>query len=209
MSNQDHWNHIYTTRSSRDVSWYAPHLGRSLEFIAHAAAGTDAAIIDIGAGASTLADDLLDRGYRRLSLLDISEAALAVARTRLAADGDHLHWLVGDITTVSLPAQAYDVWHDRAAFHFLREAQQREAYVDQLRRALRPGGQAVIATFADDGPERCSGLPVVRYGPEALAAVLGPAFVLEETAFEDHHVPSGAVQKFLYCRFRYDGWAAA
>lgn len=201
---QDHWNHIYKTRPSNDLSWYAPRLGYSLDFIARALPNTDATIIDIGAGASTLADDLLAQGYRYLSLLDISDAALDVVRARIGAHADQVQYLVGDVTSLALPEHAYDIWHDRAAFHFLRDVEQRNAYLGQLRRALRPGGQAVIATFADDGPARCSGLPVVRYGPQALAATLGAGFKLEECALEDHHVPGGAVQKFLYCRFRYD-----
>lgn len=197
----DHWERVYRTRPSTDVSWYRPHLDRSLAFIEAAAPDRGARILDVGGGASTLVDDLLARGYRHLSVLDLSDAALQTARDRLGAAAGGVAWLHDDARTVALAAESLDVWHDRAVFHFLTEAEDRAAYVRRAVHAVRPGGHLVIATFAPDGPERCSGLPVVRYDAAALAQAFGAAFRLEDQAADAHATPGGTVQSFLYCRF--------
>jgi ubiquinone/menaquinone biosynthesis C-methylase UbiE len=162
----------------------------------------NATIIDVGGGASTLVDDLLDRGYCALTVLDLSAAALAVARKRLGERAQAVSWVAGDITQVKLPAQAYDIWHDRAVFHFLTGQAEREAYVRAVVHAVKPGGTVIVATFAEDGPERCSGLPVMRYSPDALHAEFGTRFTLLRRKREAHHTPSGTIQRFIYCLCR-------
>lgn len=198
---QEHWEQVYRTRSADAVSWYQPHAQQSLRWIAAAGLDADDGIIDVGGGASTLVDDLLDEGYRALTVLDLSAAALAVTRRRLGERAASVRWIVGDVTTVALPERAYALWHDRAVFHFLIEEDARAAYLAQLRRALRPGGHLIVATFGPDGPTRCSGLPVARYSPESLQAVLGADFQWLEHAREEHRTPAGAIQSFNYCRF--------
>jgi len=200
MSAASHWERVYRTRSAQQVSWFQPHASQSLALIGRIAdPGQVCRVIDVGGGASTLVDDLLGLGHYEPSVLDISAAALAVAQQRLGALSSRAQWLVGDITSVRLPVQAYDVWHDRAVFHFLTEASQREAYVAQVRRALRPGGHVIVAAFGPDGPLQCSGLPVRRYAPGELHAEFGGAFELLEHASEAHQTPAGAVQQFVYC----------
>lgn len=201
MPSREHWNDVYTTRHATAVSWYQAHQARSLELIREIAHEPTAAIIDVGGGAATLVDDLLADGYRNLSVLDVSDAALQLARRRLGPASARVHWIAGDVTTMVLPEQAYDVWHDRAVFHFLIGPADREAYVAQLTRALRPGGHVVVATFAPDGPTECSGLPVMRYAPETLHAAFGPAFDLVAHSREAHTTPAGQVQRFVYCHF--------
>lgn len=202
MSNRAHWNNIYQTKQRNEVSWYAPHLTRSLSFITQAAPHKQAEIIDIGAGESTLVDDLLDRGYTRLSLLDISDDAVAATKKRLGVGEQIVQWYVGDVTSIALPDDRFDVWHDRAVFHFLLDAGQRKAYVAQLHQSVKVGGQVIIATFAMDGPVQCSGLPVARYTPAALSSELGKGFDLVDQENEEHFTPAGKVQNFVYCRFR-------
>ena len=162
-------------------------------------AGQPTRAIDIGGGASTLVDDLLELRLVDVSVLDISSAALDVARRRLADQARRVNWIEGDITRVDLGDSAYDIWHDRAVFHFLTDPADRAAYVAQVRRAVRPGGHVIVAAFGLDGPTQCSGLPVVRYTPDALHSQFGGAFELLEHLNEDHHTPSGAVQQFVYC----------
>lgn len=202
MSFTEHWNRVYATKPATTLSWHQPQATRSLELIGRYAPASPARLIDVGAGASRLADDLLSRGYRDLTLLDLSDAALAVTRKRLGEAAERVHWLVGDITEVVLPTAAYDLWHDRAVFHFLTEPTARAAYNRQLEQALKPSGAVVLATFASDGPSACSGLPVVRYAPETLAAELGPRFRLIEHQREIHTTPDGRQQAFLYGVFR-------
>lgn len=161
-----------------------------------------AGIIDVGGGASTLVDDLLADGYSNLSVLDLSGAALAVAKARLQAQASKVQWLEADITTVQLPEAAFEVWHDRAVFHFLTDPADRQAYVNTVMRSVKPGGHVIVATFADDGPTKCSGLPVMRYSADALHAEFGAPFILEKHEREEHHTPGGAVQKFVYCYCR-------
>lgn len=202
MSNRAHWNHIYQTKERNEVSWYAPHLTRSLSFITNAAPHKHAEIIDVGAGESTLIEDLLASGYTNLNYLDISDEAVSATRDRLGTSGQSVQWYVGDVTSIALPADRFDVWHDRAVFHFLLETGQRKAYVAQLQRSVKVGGQVIIATFAQDGPVQCSGLPIVRYTAEALSLILGEEFNLVGQVDEEHCTPAGKVQKFIYCRFR-------
>lgn len=203
MSNQAHWNNIYRTKERNEVSWYAPHLSRSLSFITEAAPDKAAEIIDIGAGESTLVEDLLDSGYHNLSMLDISDEAVTATQQRLGERSRSIHWYVGDVTSVALPTARFDVWHDRAVFHFLLDAGQRAAYVAQLRRCVKPSGQVIIATFAEDGPFKCSGLPVARYTASSMITELGEEFELVDQANEEHLTPAGSIQKFIYCRFQH------
>jgi SAM-dependent methyltransferase len=196
-----HWNNVYGTKGERDVSWFQESPAISLDLIRATEVTTAASIIDIGGGASRLVDDLLDAGFATITVLDISDRALATAKARLGGCGAAVKWIVDDVTTWE-PSQSYDLWHDRAAFHFLTEAKDRAAYVQRVLRAVRPGGHVIIGTFAPDGPERCSGLPVVRHDGASLSAVLGPAFALVESRNEAHHTPTGAVQRFQFSRFR-------
>jgi ubiquinone/menaquinone biosynthesis C-methylase UbiE len=199
MDPKAHWEGVYTRRSATEVSWYQPHAERSLALIRRIAGGKPFRLIDVGGGASTLVDDLLGLPGADITVLDISEAALDVARERLGARAGRVRWLAGDVTAVPLPAQAYDLWHDRAVFHFLTEPAQRDVYVAQVRHAVRPGGQVIVAAFGPEGPLQCSGLPVVRYAPDALHAQFGSAFELVGHETELHHTPGGAVQQFVYC----------
>lgn len=196
-----HWERIYRARPPTELSWYAPHLHDSLGLIG-AVAGPAARIIDVGAGAGTLIDDLLAAGYRDLTALDLSPAALGISAARLGDRATAVRWIVGDVRTVALPAAEFDLWHDRALFHFLTTVEERLAYRERLAHALRPGGHLVIATFAVDGPARCSGLPVQRYDAATLAAELGEAFVPEVSGTTAHRTPAGAIQQFLHVRFR-------
>jgi len=199
---QEHWEQVYQRKRSNEVSWYRPHLDRSLEFIARSPAGTNASVIDVGGGASTLVDDLLARGYGNVTVVDLSARALEVARKRLGDAGTRVHWLVGDITTLPLQEHAYDVWHDRAVFHFLTTAEEREAYVAAVRRAVKPGGLVLVATFGPEGPLKCSGLDVRRYSAEGLHAEFGDDFVKIDELVEVHHTPAGGTQQFVYCLCR-------
>jgi SAM-dependent methyltransferase len=196
---RDHWDDVYKRKPSHEVSWYRPHLERSLGFIDAAQLPRNAGILDVGGGASTLVDDLLARGYTNVAVLDVSPTAIDVARMRLGASASDVTWLVGDITALALPERAYDFWHDRAVFHFLRDEAQRRRYVDVVRRALKPGGHIVVATFGPQGPERCSGLDVVRYSVDALHGELGGAFQKVGSATEVHRTPWGSEQEFVYC----------
>jgi len=202
MQNKGHWEKVYQTKASETVSWYQEHAEQSLRLIHNTALGKDAAIIDVGGGASTLVDDLAAEGYTDLTVLDLSSAALAVAKQRLGKYADAVHWIEGDITLIELPAHRFDIWHDRAVSHFLTDLADRHAYVERIMHAVRPGGHVIIATFAEDGPEKCSGLPVMRYQPETLRAELGDAFLLVEHEKAAHYTPLGALQQFVYCRYR-------
>lgn len=199
MQAKDHWERVYATKPTTSVSWYQEHAEHSLRLIRDTGAGTGAHVIDIGGGASTLVDDLLAAGYSRLTVLDLSAAAIAAAQRRLGPLATRVEWLQADITSAVLPARAYDVWHDRAVFHFLTEADQRAAYVRAALRAVKPGGHVIVATFAEDGPTQCSGLPVRRYSPGELHAEFGPSFEMIRHEREEHRTPFGTVQKFVYC----------
>jgi SAM-dependent methyltransferase len=197
---ETHWQNVYATRSEKEVSWFQENPAPSLELIAATGLSHKAAIIDVGGGTSRLADRLLDQGFRRLTILDLSANALAKAKARLGPRAEGIDWIAADVTAWE-PSTTYDLWHDRAAFHFLTEPADRDAYIARLSRALRPGGHAIIATFAADGPERCSGLPIVRYDPEELARTLGGGFKLVESRRHDHLTPGGNTQRFQFSRF--------
>jgi SAM-dependent methyltransferase len=200
-SRQAHWEGVYTKKGEHEVSWFQENPAPSLDLVAQVAATPASAVIDIGGGASRLVDNLLDRGFRDVTVLDLSEAALEVAKGRLGTRAGQVHWIVADATAWE-PPRAYDVWHDRAAFHFLTEDRDRAAYVERLERGLKLGGYAIIATFALDGPERCSGLPVVRYGAASLGQTLGRAFRLLDTRGHAHATPWGSHQSFQFSVFR-------
>ena len=204
MDSRSHWEGIYRNKLPTQVSWYQPHARRSLHLIRRVSPPLDGAIIDVGGGASTLVDDLLDAGYDDLTVLDLSGAALAVARARLGSRANTVRWVEADVLDASLPKTGYSVWHDRAAFHFLTAPGDRARYVAQVRRAVRPGGFVLVATFADDGPTRCSGLEVARYSPEALHAEFGAPFHLMTSEGEEHVTPAGVRQAFIYCLCRVD-----
>ncbi|HSW12027.1 MAG TPA: class I SAM-dependent methyltransferase [Solimonas sp.] len=199
---QQHWESVYQMKASDGVSWYRPHLETSLRLLAQVAPDREAAVIDVGAGSSTLVDDLLALGYRRLSLLDLSATALEVAKRRLGASAAGLQWIAGDIAEAELPSATYDVWHDRAVFHFLTTEAQRTAYLRQLNHALKPGGHLILATFGPQGPEKCSGLHVERYDAQAQQTVLGAGYRLVESLSELHRSPAGSLQQFQYGLFR-------
>jgi SAM-dependent methyltransferase len=196
-----HWENVYRTKDEREVSWFQETPSVSLELIRSTGATRGSAIVDIGGGASRLVDALVKEGHGSVTVLDLSESALAAAKARLGPAAANVTWIVADVVRWR-PLQSYDVWHDRAAFHFLTDAADRDAYVACLRDALRPGGHAILATFALDGPERCSGLPVVRYDAASLGTVLGSAFDLVETRRHDHHTPMGSTQHFQFSVFR-------
>lgn len=205
MPQKEHWEQVYTTKPTTGVSWFQVHAEQSLRLIQDTGVPRSAAIIDVGGGASTLVDDLLAGGYAALSVLDISAAALKAAQARLGPAANRVRWLVGDITTIDLPAQAFDVWHDRAVFHFLTTPEQRAAYVRQVLRAVKPGGHVIVSTFAEDGPLQCSGLPVVRYSADGLHAEFGAPFELVRHEKEEHRTPAGSIQQFVYCYCRMHG----
>jgi ubiquinone/menaquinone biosynthesis C-methylase UbiE len=202
MQSKAHWDKVYESKAPEAVSWFQQHAQLSLDLIRATGAGPDAGIIDVGGGASTLVDDLLAAGYRDLSVLDLSHAALEAARLRLGAREHEVRWIEADATTVDLPEARYDIWHDRAVFHFLTDWREREAYVRNVLRAVKPGGHVIVATFAEDGPLQCSGLPVMRYRPDELHDEFGAAFTLLQHRKEAHHTPTGAVQQFVYCYCR-------
>lgn len=204
MDAKDHWERLYRTKGPDEMSWFEPEATLSLALVQRVAPTRDEAIIDVGAGAATLVDGLLDAGYRHVTVLDVSAAALAQAQRRLGDRARAVEWLEADILSATLPDQAFDVWHDRAVFHFLTEARDRHTYVTRVRRALRPGGFALVATFAADGPSRCSGLDVARYSPDALHAEFGAGFRLLSSDRMTHRTPWGAEQAFTYCLCRYE-----
>jgi SAM-dependent methyltransferase len=198
---QAHWEGVYTKKGENEVSWFQESPAPSLQLIAQVGATPASAIIDIGGGASRLVDNLIEQGFEDVTVLDLSEAALEAAKARLGGRAAQVQWIVAD-ATVWEPLKAYDIWHDRAAFHFLTEDRDRAAYIARLERALKVGGYAIIATFALDGPERCSGLPVVRYDPASLGQTLGRAFQLVDTRRQIHATPWGSEQSFQFSVFR-------
>ena len=196
-----HWDRVYATKGEAEVSWFQDSPSTSLAMIRAANSEREAAIVDIGGGASRLVDVLLQDGYRNVSVLDLSANALDAAKKRIGTAASMVHWIVADATTWQ-PAKTYDVWHDRAAFHFLTDPRDRAAYAERLRSAVAPNGHVIIATFAPDGPEKCSGLPVQRHDSASLAAELGPDFELVETRSETHRTPWDSTQAFQFSRFR-------
>lgn len=201
LNRKEHWEAIYTDLLPEEVSWYQQKPELSLELIHHSSLGKEGFIIDIGGGASVLVDRLLDEGYRNVTILDLSAKALACAKQRLGERADQVEWIEADVTGVVLP-RAYDLWHDRAVFHFLTEADDRKKYLEAMRRGVRSGGHVVIATFAVGGPTKCSGLEIVQYDARKLSGELGPEFTLIEQKVERHITPIGKEQQFGYFRFR-------
>ncbi len=202
MQPKEHWEQLYSSKADNNVSWFQEHAELSLRLIRETGIPKSAAIIDIGGGASTLVDDLLLDGYTSLTVLDLSATALAATRKRLGSRANDIEWLEENITNALLPAYDYDVWHDRAVFHFLTTPEERQAYIKNVLRSIKPGGHMIIATFAEDGPTQCSGLPVMRYSADQLHAEFGTSFKLLQHKMEEHRTPSGAMQKFVYCCFR-------
>ncbi len=202
MNDREHWDRVYTTKGPENVSWYRPHLERSLAFLEAARIDPGAAVIDVGGGASTLVDDLVGRGFSNVTVLDLSRSALDAARERLGTKADRAHWICADVLEADLPSKSYDFWHDRAVFHFLRDPVARARYVATVRRALKPGGHVVVATFGPHGPERCSGLEVLRFTPEELHGEFGPDFAKIADTTEQHTTPWGSEQEFVYCYCR-------
>ncbi len=202
MRSKEHWERVYTTKPSTGVSWFQEHAQQSLRLIQQAGVPHTGSIIDVGGGASTLVDDLLNEGYGSITVLDLSEAALHATQDRLGKRAQSVQWLEGDIVMHPLPEHAYDIWHDRAVFHFLTDEADRRAYVAKVLRSVKPRGHVIVATFAEDGPTQCSGLPVMRYSPTELHEQFGPSFSLLKQEREEHHTPFGTTQKFIYCYCR-------
>ena len=202
MQNKEHGEKFYTTKQPDNLSWFQPHAEMSMRLIHDTGLGRDAAIIDVGGGASTLVDDLLADGYRSLTVLDLSAAALETSRHRLGTKSESVSWIEADVTQAVFEPYCYDIWHDRAVFHFLTTDEDRRAYVKQVLRALKPGGHVIMATFGTNGPAQCSGLPVMRYAPEELHAEFGEAFTLLAHEEQLHHTPFGTDQQFIYCMCR-------
>lgn len=198
---RSHWEEVYSTKADTAVSWFQPHSVRSLELIESAMPDRASAIVDIGGGASRLVDDLIARGYTDLTVLDVAEAALEKSRTRLGREADKVAWIAADITQWR-PPRAFAVWHDRAVFHFLTEPDSQAAYLSALEAGTSAGSIVIMATFALDGPDKCSGLAVQRYSPATLAARVGPAFSLTNEALETHRTPWGTEQRFSYAILR-------
>jgi 2-polyprenyl-3-methyl-5-hydroxy-6-metoxy-1,4-benzoquinol methylase len=202
MQSKDHWDNFYSTKATTAVSWFQQHADLSFDIIRATGVACDAAIIDVGGGASVLVDDLLDHGYTNLTVLDLCAAALAAAQKRLGSRASQVKWIEVDITKANLPARQLDVWHDRAVFNFLTSPEDRDAYVRTVFNSVKPGGHVFVATFSEDGPEKCSDLPVMRYSADGLLAQFGYSFTLLNHSKETHHTPSGKVQQFVYCYFR-------
>lgn len=199
---KQHWNAVYQGKAGSEVSWYQAYPAISLQLIERTGVGTDASLLDVGGGASVLVDNLLLKGFSRVAVLDISAASLECARQRLGEKAGRVEWLVSDVTRFQ-PEHTYDLWHDRAVFHFLTDEKERQRYIEVLTSALHEGGYLVLATFALDGPEQCSGLPVERYDVDKMQAVLGEAFILLDSRREIHVTPDGKEQRFCYGLFRY------
>ena len=200
---KEHWNLIYKKTADEEVSWYQPHLQKSLQLILSSGVPTTGSIIDVGGGTSTLVDDLIEHGYRDITVLDISAEAIYKLKERLGERCYSVHWVEADITNIDLPANHYDLWHDRAVFHFLTDPEDRSSYIATLRRSLRPKGVLVISTFAPNGPNQCSGLDVARFSANTLQSVFGGDFQLKESIIENHKTPVGALQEFQYSIFQY------
>lgn len=201
LERQAHWQNVYQTKDEQTVSWFQEKPDISLDLIHATGVDASASIIDIGGGASRLVDALISEGFKVVAVLDLSEKALATSKARLGTKAAQVEWIVADVTNWQ-PTQKYNVWHDRAALHFLTDPKDRAAYVGRVLKAVQVGGHVIIGTFAPDGPERCSGLPVVRHDAATLAELLGPSFALAETRRHDHQTPSGIIQKFQFSRFQ-------
>ena len=197
---KDHWESIYQKHSPTEVGWYQAYPEKSLKLIHNTGAGTDSSIIDVGGGTSALSKHLLDQGYKKLAVLDISGNSIERTKSQLGEKSSEINWIEADVTKYSFMEQ-YDIWHDRAVFHFLTKAEDRKGYINSLNQALKLNGHLIIATFGLDAPPKCSGLSVVRYSPETLQSELRDNFILVEALVEDHVTPSGVKQNFIFCRF--------
>ena len=197
---KDHWERVYQKHSPAEVGWYQAYPERSLKLIHNTGSGIDSRIIDVGGGTSKLSGLLLDQGYKKLAVLNISGKSIERAKSQLGEKFNRITWIEADVTKYSF-TQQYDIWHDRAVFHFLTETEERKAYINSLNQALKPNGHLIIATFSPDAPPKCSGLAVVRYSPKTLQDELGDNFNLAEALVEDHVTPSGIKQNFIFCRF--------
>lgn len=202
MNLKNHWETVYQTKSDSQVSWFREHLDNSLRMILQTGVGREAAIIDVGGGTSTLADDLLENGFAHVSVLDISARALEKSKDRLGKKAAQIEWIEADITEISLPENHYDVWHDRAVFHFLTDREDRRKYVELVMRSLKVGGHIIVASFGLNGPAKCSGLDVVRYSPDAMRDEFGSDFKLVKSLSETHRTPFETTQEFIYCYCR-------
>lgn len=200
-SNQNHWDQVYATKRLEDASWYQPTPYLSLEFIEKCHVDKASAIIDIGGGDSLLADHLLDRRYENVSVLDISENAIHRAKQRLGDRHDQVQWIATDVLEF-IPKTSYNIWHDRAAFHFLTEEIDIQAYVDIATKAIEPNGHLIIATFSTNGPKKCSGLEISQYDSDTMKTLWSKDFICEECVESSHTTPAGGIQNFLFCRFR-------
>ena len=193
----DHWNRVYSDNEPDEVSWYQSDHETSLRLIARTGVERDAPVLDAGAGASTLVERLQQQGFTDITVLDVSTKALERVRARMGSQGETVNWVTGDVTAFS-PERRYALWHDRAVFHFLVDAHDRDRYVDSVLAALRPRGHLVLATFGPDGPLRCSGLDTRRYGIDQLRAIFDNHFELQAHELEEHVTPAGSRQQFLY-----------
>ncbi len=202
MNQKAHWDKVYSTKPAEAVSWFAPHLETSLKLIHTASTNKDAAIIDIGGGESTLVDDLFIEGYRNLSVLDISQKAIDVAKGRMGQNANRIQWYCADIMQARLPEAYFDIWHDRAVFHFLTKQSDRDQYIERVKRSVKHGGYVIMATFGSEGPTQCSDLDVERYDTQKLHDQFGDSFQLLQSSTEIHQTPMGTTQQFLYCFFR-------
>lgn len=204
MSSEEHWESVYRQKNATEVSWYRPHLEKSLALIAACKLPPEAHIVDVGGGASTLVDDLLDAGHTKITVIDLAAAALEQTKVRLAGRASSVTWVTGNATAALLDPNSVAFWHDRAVFHFLTGEAERREYLTQVSRCVQEGGYVLIGTFAEDGPERCSGLPVARYAPRQLASLFGAEFETVAEEREVHHTPWGTEQRFSYalCRRR-------
>ncbi len=200
MDQSRHWENVYRTKPHEELSWYEPHLATSYGWITEAAVSRQTSIIDVGGGASTLVDDLHADGFCRLTVLDLSAAAIARSQDRLGVAAEEIQWIIGDVTNFRLPEASFDIWHDRAVFHFLTDQSVRDAYINNVSRSVKPSGQVILATFSLNGPSACSGLPVCRYDSASLSQQFGAGFELVKSTTTLHHTPAGATQEFLYCQ---------
>ena len=201
MTAKDHWENVYTTKSSKEVSWFEASSTKSLELINSIGLPLSAPLIDVGGGASVLVDDLIKLGYSRIQVLDLSLAALKTSQERLGDISKQVNWIEADITDERLKSLKVDLWHDRAVFHFLTEKKQRQKYINSLKQTLNLNGHVIIATFADDGPKKCSGLDICRYNEKSLSNELGDSFTLLSHYKEVHQTPFITQQNFIYCHF--------
>ncbi|MGH7668791.1 MAG: class I SAM-dependent methyltransferase [Gemmatimonadaceae bacterium] len=204
MDRRSHWERLYRTTGPDQLSWFQAEARLSRQLIERALPDREGRLVDVGAGASTLIDGLLAAGYRAVTVVDVSSRALELAQQRLGPVAGTVHWEHADVLMHAFPPASFDFWHDRAVFHFLTSADERARYVAQVRGAVRVGGLVLVATFAEDGPTRCSGLDVARYSPAQLHGEFGPEFRLLESHRELHTTPAGREQAFTYCLCRFE-----